>query len=399
MPTIKREILTKPMIESAKPAKRAYRLWDAKQPGLCLRVLVSGRRTWEAHWGRNRAVALGQYPTLTLEMARSRALAVMADASAHGTPAAARAPAAVINTLGDFIRERYAPHLLATAKAGAATVGNLQAQFGDLYDRPLASIALSDFDDFKAQRLRDGRHPSTVNRDMDRLKAALSQAVEWKLLAANPLRGVKRIKRGIEERVRYLSKSEENALRAALTARDRRATVRRDSGNAWRSQRGAEALPSIKGYADHLTPMVLLALNTGMRRGELTQLKPADVNLPAKLLTVRAGYAKSGKARHIPLNSEALKVLRAVLKRHSGDGRLFDVSAVAKSWEGVCTVAKLSDFRFHDLRHTFASKLVMGGIDLNTVRELLGHGDITMTLRYAHLAPEHKRAAVDVLVR
>lgn len=138
--------------------------------------------------------------------------------------------------------------------------------------------------------------------------------------------------------------------------------------------------------------------NTGLRRGEITQLTWPDVNLPGKMLTVRAGYAKSGKARHVPLNSEAVAVLTQ-WKEQEPDGRLFKLICTAKAWGALMDAAQLENFRFHDLRHTFASKLVMAGVDLNTVRELLGHGDIAMTMRYAHLAPEHKAAAVERLVR
>lgn len=145
--------------------------------------------------------------------------------------------------------------------------------------------------------------------------------------------------------------------------------------------------------------MTLLALNTGMRRGELTSITWSDVNFHTKTVTIRAGYAKSAKARHIPLNSEALEVLKVYRKQSDPEGRLFNVVSVKKSWNALATAAGLSTFRFHDLRHTFASKLVMAGVDLNTVRELLGHADIRMTLRYAHLAPEHKAAAVEKLLR
>jgi len=144
--------------------------------------------------------------------------------------------------------------------------------------------------------------------------------------------------------------------------------------------------------------MVLVSLNTGMRRGELTSITWDDVDLRRKVVTIRGGYSKAGRARHIQLNSEAVEVLKRYRKQHTGEGRIFAVHSVKKAWGELLTKAKISGFRWHDLRHSFASRLVMKGVDLNTVRELLGHSDLTMTLRYAHLAPEHKAAAVEKLI-
>jgi integrase len=390
--------LTQKLVADANPKASAYRLHDTKVPGLFLRVLPSGVKSWNVTWARNRDMAIGRFPVVTLEAARQRARQKLAEADEHGAPLDRKAARKDL-TFGDFIRDQYGPHVEATAKAGKATVAAIEAQFGGtLYDRPLEKITREDFDKFKAARLKAGRLPATVNRDLDRLKAALSMAAEWGLIERNPLAGVKRIKREIGERVRYLSPAEEKALRAELDARETVAKEKRRSGDAWRRVRHLEPMGPFQGYSDHLMPMTLLALNTGLRRGELTHLKWADIDLEKKLLTVRAGYAKSGKARHLPLNSEAVAVLKTYGKQHAGKGPLFGVASVQKSWAGLMAAAKIEGFRFHDLRHTFASKLVMRGVDLNTVRELLGHGDIKMTLRYAHLAPEHKAAAVEMLL-
>ena len=160
-------------------------------------------------------------------------------------------------------------------------------------------------------------------------------------------------------------------------------------------------------YTDYVTPLVLLAMNTGLRRGELLQLRWRDLDLQRRILTVRGERAKTRQTRHVPLNSVATRVLKAwrptVLDPEwcvfGGPTETTPLGTVKKAWRGVLKAATVTSFRFHDLRHTFASKLVMAGVDLNTVRELLGHKSIAMTLRYAHLAPEHKAAAVETLVR
>ena len=172
-----------------KPKASPYRLWDAKVPGLALRVLPSGRSTFELHWGRNKSTALGTNGAMTLEGARVAARRALAEVEDHGAPLGTMddAGAGKAMTFGDFIAKRYGPHIEVTMKAGSETLAAIKVQFGHLDGTLLDSIARSDFDDFKVKRLSDGMNPSTVNRDMDRLKAALSQAVEWGLLTSNPL--------------------------------------------------------------------------------------------------------------------------------------------------------------------------------------------------------------------
>jgi integrase len=127
-------------------------------------------------------------------------------------------------------------------------------------------------------------------------------------------------------RSRYLSTEEESRLRAALVARDDRRRAGRESANAWRRERDREEFPPYGTYSDHVTPLVLLALNTGLRRGELLRLRWRDVDLERRILTVRGEDAKSDQTRHVPLNSEAARVV-AVWRpaSHEGEAYVFQV--------------------------------------------------------------------------
>lgn len=146
---------------------------------------------------------------------------------------------------------------------------------------------------------------------------------------------------------------------------------------------------------------MLLTLNTGLRQGELLALRWADVQ--ATHLTVRAVYAKAGRVRHVPLNAEARAVVARWRKSHPGGEQIVlsrfgaPLVKIRKAWLDLVAEARIEDFRWHDLRHHFASRLVMAGVPLNTVRELLGHASLTMTLRYAHLGRDHLQAAVERL--
>jgi integrase len=365
-------------------------------------------KSFVVQWGRGKRTTLKpRYPTLTLSAARTQAHDILSDASKHGTPEAAKSKGKAI-TFAAFLKDRYEPWVTAERKAGKETVGNLRAQFGRLFDtKALSDITAWNVEKFKASRLKSGIKPATVNRDLDRIRAALNKAVEWGLLASNPVAGIKRSKGGNTNRVRYLDVQEENRLREALLEREAERRGQRASGNAWSTERGRKVRTLWAGdeFTDHLMPLVLLALNTGLRRGELFGLTWGCVSLARKQLTVAAGTAKSGKVRHIPLNSEALDVLKRWGKYHDGVGVVFPglsgarLTHINKSWGGLMKAAKVADFRFHDCRHHFASRLVMSGADLYTVKELLGHSDFDMTQRYAHLSPEHKAAAVERLMR
>lgn len=396
--------LTNRLVTTAEPRERPYELRDLTMKGLILRVQPSGYKAFIVEWARGKRRTLGFAGHLSLSEARAQALKAMAEALHQRLPSIA-APASGSMTLGAFLSERYEPWAVEELRGGARYVERIRTTFPKLLGESLSAISLNSIEDWWRERVHGtgaqarAVTKTTASRDLACLRSALSRAVAWKLLDSNPLMGLRNKTIPSRKVVRYLSEDEEARLRQVLKHRDAYLAGARASANLWRAERGRDAYPVIPddGYGDHLTPIVLVAMNTGLRRRELLTLRWADIDLHGRMLTVRDVVAKSGKQRYIPLNAEAHRVLCQWQSQRGQGGAVFGIKDPKTAWGNVLKAAQIEGFRFHDLRHHFASRLVRAGVDLNTVRELLGHADLKMTLRYAHLCPRTLAAAVEKL--
>ena len=153
---------------------------------------------------------------------------------------------------------------------------------------------------------------------------------------------------------------------------------------------------------ESVRPVIVLALHTGMRRGELLELKWEDVSFTHRF--IRITRSKNNRSRKVPMNSVVYAELKR-LRKVRGEYVFTKLRSperlrcVRSAFLRACKKAGIEALRFHDLRHTFATNLVMSGVDLVTVKELLGHSDISMTVRYSHPSDSRKMEAVETLVQ
>jgi integrase len=239
-----------------------------------------------------------------------------------------------------------------------------------LASRTLREIVPGDVERYKARRIREVS-AATVNRELMFLKRLFNLALRDGKAERNPVREVKFFKED-NERVRWLTDEEEACLREEL------------GEGEW--------------------PKVSFALNTGFRQANQFGLPWSDVNFETGLVTARG--SKSGETYHVPMNDDLRELLRGLESRlksawvfpsRNGRSPLNATNYMNRVFAAAVKRAGVANFRWHDLRHTFASRLVMAGVDLSTVRELMGHKTIRMTQRYAHLSPAHKLDAVERL--
>jgi integrase len=247
-------------------------------------------------------------------------------------------------------------------------IGQLIGKFGGL---PLRSFSTGLVEQLQTDMINRGMKPASNNKVLNVLKHMFSKAVDWEMVEPDVLKRVRKVKLLQENnrRLRYLSVEECAALVSACD--------------------------------DHLKPVVITALNTGMRRSEILSLTWDRIDLRHGFILL--DVTKNGERREIPINQTLRAILKGLTRRLDVPYVFYDPRAgkayldLKKSFHKALRRAGIHDFHFHDLRHTFASHLVMAGVDLTTVKELLGHKTLTMTLRYSHLAPAHKMKAVDIL--
>jgi site-specific recombinase XerD len=237
--------------------------------------------------------------------------------------------------------------------------------------RTLRSILPLDIERWIARRAAEDVTPATINRELSFLRRVFNVALANDLVDRNPMRRIK-LMRENNARVRWLTDEEEARLRAEV--------------------------------GEEHWPLVAFALHTGLRQAEQFRLRWADVDLVNLVLTVPR--SKHGETRHVHLNETAVAILRDAPSRcvsdwvfpsRTGATPLEPHNFLHRVFMPALGRAAITGFRWHDLRHTFASRLVMAGADLPTVKELMGHKTLAMTLRYSHLSTAHRVAAVRML--
>ncbi|HSB09673.1 MAG TPA: tyrosine-type recombinase/integrase [Blastocatellia bacterium] len=217
------------------------------------------------------------------------------------------------------------------------------------------------------------RSVASVNRELACLSKIFSLAIRDHEAASNPCSQVERYREN-NERMRYLTPEEEIALLGELT-----------------------------GGRAHLRPIVEFAIHTGMRRGEILSMKHSWIDLARGCIRIPGEATKNGKPRNVPMN----QVVRELVAARGGsimrsDGLVFKnprtdlaLRDIKKGFVAACKDAKVEDFHFHDLRHTFGTRLADTGADPFVIAEIMGHSDLRMTKRYCHATDQRKQGAVE----
>ncbi|MDR1516168.1 MAG: site-specific integrase [Synergistaceae bacterium] len=390
--------LTQKVVNGIKPNGKAQWFLDDGLKGLRLYVGAKNNRSWSLRYrdrdGVRKSHTLGDAAALTVEQARDSAKHFLANL-AVGKDLHVKEKLERKMTLGEYIEKNYATRY----RPSKHTLWRLAAHFKEkFWNRPTDSITVKDIQIWRNRRLDEGTKAATINKDCGALIAALNKAECDEIIKENPLKKLRRLpEEGVsdeadsKEIIRYLSDDERSRLYDAMDAREDRIRIARNISDA-------------ATFADHIKPMVIVSLTSGIRRGSLFGLLWSDIDFDHNTLTLRPSNVKSKKKTVLPMSTDTRETLLLWREQTNNDGLVFPspvtgsmLTNVKKAWTGILKDAQIDNFRWHDMRHDFASQLVMRGVDLYRVQKLMGHRDISMTQRYAHFELSVLQEAIDIL--
>ncbi len=266
-----------------------------------------------------------------------------------------------------FVKEHKINLSRQSQKSLKTSLNHLLPVFSEI---SLSKITPSKIIAYQQKRLKKAA-PASINKEVSHMSKAFSTAIKWDWIEKNPCARVESLKTD-NLRVRYLMEGEVEKLYSALP--------------------------------DWLKPIVTTARYTGLRLSNIIGLKWSDVNLFSK--TIIIGKTKNGEPLGLPMNETVFHLFKSLSKvRHINSSEIFlgksnqrlSGCTVSIMFSRACKKAGIKNFRFHDLRHDFCSRLVQSGVDIYTVAALAGHKNVGTTQRYAHLSPEKLRQDISVL--
>ncbi|MGF6665301.1 integrase [Paraburkholderia atlantica] len=389
---------------------------DADVTGFKVRVMPSGSVVFTVRYykpdGSEGRKKIGTWPAMSASDARDAARREL-----EQTPTKADLPAVVeekkrrraesirrahgVPTLRAFLDGDYNSYLQAN-DISTANAAIIRSSFPEFLERTLDELTPWLIEGWKSRAMKTGIKPKTAANKLHALQGLLRVAVKAGHINSNPAKEVERNGKA-DVIVRYLSADERERLYAAMEAREEANRDARHRTIAHRRLRKLPAPPSLREvrYTDYLQPLVVCALNTGLRKGELLALQWEDVDMEHRTIHVRRAVTKDDERRDVPITDELSECFTAwrplahgrfVFGNVETDAPLTDFG---NAWDALLEAAEITSFRFHDTRHDYATRLVAAGVDLNRVRALLGHSDIKTVLRYAHLSPDHLHDAIN----
>jgi len=378
--------ITEQAVREAKPKAKRY---TKTADGLTFEVHPSGKKSFYAQYrehGRKHKELLGHYPALSVKEAKKKVLDIQHRLKVEESPVRQTSL-----TFRDFIEGDFGEWVVTQRKDGQSTINRLRYQYlaedSRIADKKLKEVTTYDVELQKSFQIKKGYADSTVKRNLGDLRRVFTKAVEWGFLRQSPATPVSDPKVDSAKERLYLSDEEMARLESALQEWHHKSYFPADAQER-------------KMFPAYLLFIVRIALQTGMRRGEILSLRWSDVDRENRMITVRGDVAKSAKTRRLPISDKLAKALwewsGLEEERADVDDPVFPVQNFKRTWSRLREMAEL-DITFHQLRHHFASSLVLRGTALHVVKELLGHTSIETTQIYLSVRREDAFEAVNRL--